>query len=284
MKFLICFLSSLFVMSSLQAESTITTRIHQLDLGQTMNDDVIVLLKGGEVARLDRKDAMLVDFLQDAELHDQWLRVTMDEKQKITAVKLTNPPPALENFEAVEVIQEYIPSVLESFESAKTIFKAARHNNKESQCFNRAHVWSYDWRLKHNLYSSKAWLYFTVKYIRENTAREFKWWFHVAPMVLVNIEGKIRERIMDRRYFNGPVSIQRWTNFFIDDKSICPVVTVYSDYADYPENGYCFLQKSSMYYYQPLDLELHERFGTPRNMWMEKEIKDSYLEAYDIQL
>jgi hypothetical protein len=42
--------------------------------------------------------------------------------------------------------------------------------------------------------------------------------------------------------------------------------------------------KSSMYYYQPVDLEQKEVMGFEKTKWQETEVRQAYLEAFDIKL
>src|SRR5690606_5817297 len=132
-----------------------------------------------------------------------------------------------------------------------------------------------------NLYSSKAWLFFTKKYIRKY---KFEWWFHVAPMVHVVIDGEVKERVMDIKYARGPIKLKTWTDIFMRDRSDCPVVQKYSDHANYPESGTCFTMKSSMYYYQPIDLEKLERHQIEKNSWNAAEVQQAFMDALDVAL
>ena len=180
------------------------------------------------------------------------------------------------------MFQDYIPSVLSSYEQARNLFLEMKKSPiQESQCWQRAHVWNYEWRVKHDLFTSKAWIFFTRKYLRENP--DFGWWFHVAPMVHVNMDGVIKERVMDRNHSNGPMMIKRWTDSFVRDRSVCRLVETYSDHANFQDSASCFLQKSSMYFLQPVDLELFEKFATPRASWVEAELVEAYDKAFQVK-
>ena len=178
------------------------------------------------------------------------------------------------------MLENYSPSIISS-EKARELFYESLYNPKDSQCYNRAHVWSHEWRIKHKLYSNKVWVFFTRKYIREFS---FDWWFHVSPYVHVVEDGKVRERVMDIKYSRGPVKIRQWTDIFLRNDAPCPFVERYTDHANYPEFGSCFIMKSSMYTYQPVDLEWNEAFGLQKNVYVPSEIIASYLEAFDIDL
>ena len=177
---------------------------------------------------------------------------------------------------------DYVPSVLNSFDEVRSLFFEMRPSPVlHSECWQQAHVWAYEWRVKHNLFTSKAWIFFTRKYIRENP--DLTWWFHVAPLVHVKIDGVIKERVLDRKYTNGPLSIKKWTDTFIRNREHCRLVDTYSDHANYQDSAACFLQKSSMYYLQPIDLELLEKFDTTRDSWVEAEIRTAYTQAFEVK-
>src|SRR5690606_29330817 len=123
----------------------------------------------------------------------------------------------------------YVPTTVESMEVAKKYHKEARLYAKDSQCFNRAMVWSYEWWKKHSLKSNKILIYWTRTYIRRYN---FQWWFHIAPLLNVMDNGKVVERVMDIKYTRGPLSIQKWTDIFMRNDAVCQVISKYSEYAD----------------------------------------------------
>lgn len=203
-----------------------------------------------------------------------------DKSRFITSIEV-HPMP-IQDFTLSKSLPDpnYVSSVLSSLEWATKYFKESRYNPKDSQCFNRAHVWTYEWHKKHKFNSSKIFLFFTQKYIRMHN---FHWWFHVAPYVHVYIDRKIRERVMDVKYTSGPTPVKDWIRKFIRlPEPGCLTVNTFSDYANFPENGNCYIMKASMYYYWPLDLENEELHGTMKASWVEEEVKISYEEAFDI--
>lgn len=220
-------------------------------------------------------------------------RVAPSEKQKVQKLQgiKTRLNISAESFQSrlmarasaeLSVQGDYVPTVLNSFDEVRSLFFEMRPSPvAHSECWQRAHVWTYEWRVKHQLFSSKAWIFFTRKYIRENP--DLTWWFHVAPMVHVKLDGVIKERVMDRKYTNGPSSIKRWTDTFMRSRDNCRVVDTYSDHANYQDSANCFIQKSSMYFLQPMDLELLEKFDTPRESWVEAELRLAYEQAFDMK-
>jgi len=44
------------------------------------------------------------------------------------------------------------------------------------------------------------------------------------------------------------------------------------------------VMKSSMYYYQPIDLELLEVQGQEKMRWLEPEVRHAYMDAFQVTL
>lgn len=155
------------------------------------------------------------------------------------------------------------------------VFRAQRTDVREkSQCYNRAHVWSWEMRRFTEggrlVQPGKMWLYFTKKYIR---AYRYKWWFHVSPFIQLNGQ----DTVMDRKFLRGPIDRRGWTNFFIQPKTNCPVITRYSQYENNPYEGYCFLMRTSVHYYQPYQAEnLENGRGRVQTQWEQWELKQAY--------
>jgi hypothetical protein len=161
---------------------------------------------------------------------------------------------------------------------AKKYHREGRYNPKDSQCFNRAQIWTYEWWRNHSLRSNKLLIYFTRTYIRRYN---FEWWFHIAPYVHVMDNGKVVERVLDVKYGRGPMEFQKWANLFLRNGAPCPVITKYSDYADHPYSGECFFQRTHMYTYQPADIQMLEAWGYNKTNWNMDEVRQAYLEAFD---
>lgn len=272
----------------LWATTQVTTKIHDIDLGDHITDEALVFLASGQVLKLRMNNTTLRDSLNVLFLERQTVTVNFDENREIKEVveasekTLPRPeeiPEEPKRFSGIDPMTGYTPSVVtEDF--AKQLVKESRHTSKEeTQCFNRAHVWTYEWRVKHNVYSNKIWIFFTRKYIRRYN---FEWWFHVSPMVHMVVDGQVRERVLDVKYARSPHAIQKWADIFLRDDAKCPLVTSYADHANYPEAGSCFFQKSPMYYYQPVNLEFLDKFGTVMNSWREADVRQAYAEAFEV--
>ncbi|MCM2351352.1 MAG: protein-glutamine glutaminase family protein [Bacteriovoracaceae bacterium] len=282
MRLLLVFIIIMF-MNTLWADTQVSTQIHDIDMGSA-NEEPLIFLTTGQVVTLKKLDKGRLDSLREGMKKKSWFKISLNHKKQITHIELieapySSPPLLLKRLYGA---QKFTPSILKDLNQARSFFNEARSNARQvSECYNRAHVWTYEWRINHHLYSSKVWLFFTRRFIRKY---KFDWWFHVAPMVHVIVNGEVKERILDIKYAKGPTKLKIWTDIFLRDRADCPVVKKYSDQANHPESGSCFVMKSSMYYYQPVDLEQLELTGIERNLWSEAEVKNAYLDAFEIEL
>lgn len=265
------------------AATEFTTKIHDIDYGFKPSDDVLVFLTSGHVAKLRQSNQFMNKGMNKLNLKKTWYKVSMDDERFITDLEeVEAPTPEVKmSFENPKSLLEYTPTTIDSMATAKKYFKEARYNPKESQCFNRAMVWTYEWWKKHSLRSNKILIYFTRNYIRRYN---FEWWFHIAPLVHVMDNGKVVERVMDVKYSSGPTELVKWANIFLQKDPPCPIITKYSDYADYPYTGECFLQRTHMYTYQPADLQMYEAWGYSKDNFNMTEVRGAYLEAFDEQI
>lgn len=266
----------LIVTSLTYAGNQFTARIHVID--QVQGDEALIFLSSGIVARTE--DLTMIKRLEVAHKKKSWLHLDLTNERVIEKFQMIKSPMQSDKKNITELPQKetYEATLLENIEKANEYFKEAKYVKKESQCFNRAHIWSYEWFIDHALNSNKTWIFFTRRYIRKF---KFKWWFHVSPSVRVMENGFPNEKVMDVKYARGPLSIKRWTDIFMLDKAPCPLVKTYSDYANYPETGSCFVMNTSMFYYQPFDIESKETWGTMKANWYDTEIKEAYLDAFD---
>ncbi len=281
MRLLLVMAFTLF-MTPLWADTQVETQIHDIDMGQA-NEEPLIFFSTGQVVSFPTGDAKNFFLLREAIQKKYWFRITINDEREIINITKIAPPvelhPPIKNLIRTG---PFTPSILKNMDQARAFFNEARNNaRQESQCYNRAHIWSYEWRIKNNLYSSKAWLFFTRKFIRKY---KFEWWFHVAPMIHVVTDGEVKERIMDIKYAKGPTKLKDWTDIFLRDNADCPVVEKYSDQANFPESGSCFVMKSSMYYYQPVDLEKKEITGEEKSRWLRSEVEHAYLDAFEYNL
>jgi hypothetical protein len=270
------------------AKIELKTQIHDVDYGQQMGDEVLVLLKSGHVAKLPTWNKSQIDELQNAKASSQNLSIVLDENRNIISTEYFSTqatkglnPNLMTNPNGMYVrksMLQYIPTTIKDMATAKQYFKKAKLPSKEeTQCFNRAAVWTYEWWKEHSLKSNKILIFFTRNYIRRYN---FEWWFHIAPYVHVMEEGKVVERVMDRKYSGGPLPFRKWTNIFTNKDPECPVITKYSDYADNPYVGECYITRTHMFTYQPADLQMYEAWNYTKEAFNMNEIKWAYEEAF----
>ena len=269
------------------ADSTIQTSIVDIDYGQELDQETLVFLENGLVTKISEKyKEKILPLLNHKSTQGikPIYRVTYDKDRFIQSIEEINQEKPKEQTEFVSKINtKYIPTTIESMDVAKKYFREARRTWKEeTQCFNRAMVWTYEWWLEHSLKSNKILVFFSRNFIRRFN---FEWWFHIAPYVHVKDGETVVERVMDVKYSSGPISFQRWTDIFTRGrKYVCPIITKYSDYADYPYTGECYLYRTNMYTYQPADLEMAEAWNYEKNNFIYEEVKGAYLEAFGINI
>ncbi len=264
------------------AGSEFITQIHDIDPGHSAQDEVLVFLGNGHVAKLRGPHPILHPRFMESQRRNGWYRIRLNSQRLITKLVPTPAPVRRpDSGDPLEALQSYLPTTVESPELAERYLREARYNPKESQCFNRAMVWGYEWWRKHGLRSNKLLIYFSRNYIRRYN---FEWWFHIAPYVHVMENGKVVERVLDVKYTRGPKKFQDWANIFLRNDAPCPVITKFSDYADHPYTGECYFQRTHMYTYQPADLQMNEAWGYEKTSWNMTEVTQAYLEAFDEQI
>ena len=278
MRFLV--LGFLLLPFAANASRTVHSKIYDIDYG-VGDEETFIMLTSGDVAWVKKsRNKSKQRHLELTKYFGQSKLFILNDANEL--VKMEEAPlpevKTLEELTPDSIQEEYTPTVVADLPTAMALFKAGRYLDKDSQCFNRAHVWTYEWFTKNQINSNKTWVFFTRRYIRKF---KFEWRFHVSPSVAVRENGVVKEKILDIKYARGPIDLKRWTDIFLRDDAHCPMVTTYSDYANYPESGSCYTMRSSMFYYQPFDLEAKETWGTMRADWIDADVKAAYLEAFD---
>ena len=162
---------------------------------------------------------------------------------------------------------------LRSTRSAKRIMKGLDGNtHQDSQCYNRAHMWTYSTQQQHNIDLGKIWIMFTKKYIREYN---YKWWFHVAPIAKV----KNDVLVLDKSFTKKPATVTNWKNIFIKSHEACTITNDYTEVEDGQESGHCYLLFSNQYYYQPSELISLDGGDIPRDSYFPNQVMDAYRDA-----
>ncbi len=273
---------SFFCSFSILAATHIQSSLFAIDYAQGNEKDTLLLLNSGHVLKVPKHATEVIDQLTTSLGKDDSIHFISDEKSHLISAQLTNSLNFLKtkrlapHQSLVSTTENYVPTTVESMNTARKYFYEARYNPKESQCFNRAMVWTHEWWRNHSLRSNKILIFFTRNYIRRYS---FEWWFHIAPYVHVMENGKVVERVLDVKYGNGPMSFRNWTNIFMKLDPECPVIEKFSDYADHPYEGECFLQRTNMYTYQPADLQMSEAWGYSKSNFDWQEVKQAYLDA-----
>ncbi len=257
---------------SLHAE-VLEGKIHSIVKG-TGKDPDIIRLESGRVVFAEAKDANLLEQSGSSErfqiiTDDQNLMVAVRSVGKSFEVKETVESPLLESFE---------PTILGSTDEVNKIFNRLRNNYKrDSQCFNRAHVWANDELKNSGLKSMKVFVFFTASYITRN---RFNWWFHIAPLVKVQDQGEVSSRVLDYRYADRPVTVKQWTDIFVFSSRPCLVTTKFSDYDVNPQTEDCYLITTNMYYWMPQDIAQRDTTGVEKDKFATGSIESATWAAF----
>ena len=180
-------------------------------------------------------------------------------------------------------LRTFAPTDLQSYEKANQLFQNMLNDGdrSRSQCFKRAHMWSYDMWSKLGVKSQKIFVFYTKRF---QILDEYDWWFHVAPLVTVAGE----DYVMDGTFMSKPVTVKEWKEYFLKtDKITCPEISRYQQFESSHWTRLCFLMKVPMYHFRPLDIENRDKRGAERNHWVLEELQDArrafknYEEVYE---
>lgn len=255
----------------------IQSQIHSLDKG-TNGEPHLVKLTSGQVAFLEFEDKTLLKQIEASLLRKDWLELTLGNSLTLQSIQIIAPQyepnyiPGLN-----ESTDPYVPTVM-TLTKAQSIFSKMRRNYQaDSQCFNRAHVWTYEEFTRSQANLNKVFLFFTNRYIRNY---RFHWWFHVTPMTYVGGTRFSNWKMLDRKYTSGPLSPKTWTDIFMKSNRSCPVVAKYSEYREHQTTEDCYMFPASMYYVVPSDLERLERTGEERTSYDPDDVDYALYEAF----
>jgi len=205
--------------------------------------------------------------------------VKIDYNQVGTERQITQISPLSESFVrssgldlnpfAPSATRNIAPSDVGNYETANRMFQTLNDGDKSrSQCFKRAHIWSWDMWTNFGVQSQKIFVFYTQRYIQ---LEEFDWWFHVAPMVTA---GGV-DYVFDRTYFKKPATVKEWKEKFIKGSITCSEM---SDIRTYDNNQWtriCFLMKTPMWYFRPADIRARDERGIEKNNWVLMELQDA---------
>lgn len=178
-----------------------------------------------------------------------------------------------EKIEAASLQNTYVTDIKKLGDLEEIFERQRRQFRSRSQCYNRAHVWS--WELNKVYYDGKRiqpgkmWIFYSRNYIRKH---DFKWWFHVAPYLTVNNEIKI----IDRTFLKKPTSENDWVNHLSRVNISCSEVKNYSSYREEYIPADCYFIKTSQFYWQPWQINAAEKENQERGEWNVYELKRAY--------
>lgn len=266
---------------------TIQTTIVRVNESNASNlDHLIYLSYDGRVAYVKATDALTLETIRAAEQSGLALEIELDDASRILSFKKLSAdhPLSIQSSDSKTTSPLYddpapfSATILPDYASANTIFRQMNPNaRRRSQCYDRAHIWSYEAYQRSRLSSSKVFLFFTQRYIR---TWGYKWWFHVSPFVHVREGNQITEYVTDRVFMQQPVHMKDWTDFFMYSKAWCPQVARYSDYSEHQWVQDCYLIKTSMYFWQPRDIERLEQGENPKYQFIPHEVNWAYQHAF----
>lgn len=262
---------ALLMLSSTVFAERINGTIHSFDRGNNgeshllfLNSGRVILIKpNGRISfsRLDFKPGVHIE--ADVDDNNQLESISSMPDESLPSEE--EPTSAEENLDT---------TVLSSMGAASNIFRGMNRSwRANTECTDRAHIWSYEEWKKHGLISRKVFMFFTNTYIRRYN---YHWWFHVSPYTLVQTSGGVIEQVLDRRYTGGPRGMKSWSDIFIRSKKFCPVKT----YAHYRANKngpeHCFHVKSNMYNRLPYHVRQQENTGRVQTKFYTSEVNFSY--------
>lgn len=206
----------------------------------------------------------------------------LDKKHNLLAIQTLSSNAELKSVQNLLEVAEppvYEPTIIGSYNEALTVFNRLNPNyQRSSECSNRAHVWASEEFKKYGIKSQKAFLFFTATYI---TRTRSKWWFHVAPALVVRENGKLETRVLDFVFNRAPLTVKQWKDQFVFSKRDCLPLINFSDYdqrADQTQD--CYEKMTTMYDWMPTDFKVQETTGRYKTQFSQSEINAAYSEAF----
>lgn len=274
MKFLILTFI-MFAFSQTAPAGVFHSTVHSIEYGKN-DEDHLIRFDSGRVSWLKAKNNKLLNMIELNDRDQKILKITFDEKNHIIRIVQTNETYHIEDNSALSS-EPYTPAVVKNTNEALKIFNKMRKDYaRNGECYNRAHIWTYEEFNRSKLNLMKIFMFFTTRYIKKY---KYHWWFHVTPMVYV---GSLQSpRTLDRRYTSGPRQTKTWSDTFIKSKRTCKIVKKFDDYFLNQKSQDCYHMYSSMYYVIPRDLEKRDLTGTEKSEFIEREIKRGYRNGFN---
>ncbi len=264
-----------------------TNRVFDIIEPETKKENYLALLDDGRVVEILPKNTHAIEELYTAKAQG------LEAKLKYTALgtikgmlgkrEIISSVELLSNSDSNTVLNEiptptqnYSFTTISDMKRAENLFETMRTDaRRRSQCYNRAHVWAYELDRYHSLKTRKIFIFFTRKYIRQYN---YDWWFHVAP--LTSVAGQTEDVVFDREFSNKPQLQTDWKNDYMKNKANCPEVQFFTHYYENQEKEHCYLIKTSMYYWQPFEIENLETGGPEKKNWVSSEVEAAYRRGF----
>lgn len=292
-KFLFCFL--MLAVTTVSAKTTVKVGISDIEQVKGESELYALFASNGQIyeledsfnthlaeARLALKNGerVILELTENSDvenvlgLRNNILNITRVENTSSSLNSKVAPKRTNKSlYNASSLLSDYITDFRSSRSVDRVFYEQRTKTRKKSQCYNRAHLWSWEMRKfsegGRKVQPGKMWIYFTKRYISDY---KYKWWFHVAPFVTLNGQ----DMVMDRKFLRTPVTRRAWSDFFIQPRTHCPLITRYSQYANNPYQGNCFLMRTSVHYHQPYQIENLELGHPVQRNWVEWELKIAY--------
>jgi hypothetical protein len=180
------------------------------------------------------------------------------------------------------------PTILESESSAQRLFDGLERGFKGfrplllqfgTQCTQRAHAWSYELDRVHQVITQKIFVFYTHAYqdfYVQKHGKRFKWWFHVSPFVLVKTAtDQVEERTLDASFSDRPLSIQDWTDIFVESGKKCVENVPFADFEgdvtsegrSHDASAHCYVIRAPMVDMFPLNVDARQKSQHHRDEW-----------------
>lgn len=174
----------------------------------------------------------------------------------------------------------YEPTVLASDAQVSDIFKGMETRFQYlrpwklqfgSECTQRAETWSYELNAVKKIKLQKVFVFYTLayhEYHREQNDKKFRWWFHVAPYLLVkNGAGLVEERVIDPTFAETPLDMKGWTDIFVKSHQPCIENVPFSEFEgdvtgegrSYNKSAHCYIVRAPMYDLFPEHADAREK-------------------------
>lgn len=208
----------------------------------------------------------------------------LDPNHELTGIRIIDHLQELQTTKPEKslTLPGYVPTVYPTYRFATDVLTGMRRQwTRDSQCYDRSHIWAYEEAVYGQRYLQKAFLFFSDDYIARYN---YPWWFHTAPYAKVRLNGEVVDRVMDPGFAQYPLKFKLWTDLFMKNKAQCKVVEKYSGYSQHGGEDDCYLILTTMYFWQPKDLEAYENSGVLKTRYIDWEIRHAYQYGFNIYL